>query len=154
MTSTLHRVDQAFPMWYERKWDNVAAYSLLNESLLQTDRECYCAGPYVSNSPNRISRWPGYSSPSKVFPSKVSPSPTCSRSSFLPPFAHHQSDNLPQQTNFFPYFYITQSFLWVETPFQNVPSIQLFSTLPQKYEKVVLKSNNDKLGNIPKLCHW
>ena len=80
-----------------------------------------------------------------IFPPKVSPSPTCSCSSFLPLLALHQSDNLPQQTNFFPYFYITQSSLWVETPFQNVPSIQPFSTLPQNI-KVVLNSNIDKLG--------
>ena len=80
-----------------------------------------------------------------IFSPKVSPSPNL-LSFFLPPlFSLHQSDKLPPQINFFPHFYITQSSLWVETPYQNVPSIQPFPTLPQNI-KVVLNSNIDRFG--------
>ena len=66
-----------------------------------------------------------------IFSPKVSPSPNL-LSFFLPPlFSLHQSDKLPPQINFFPHFYITQSSLWVETPYQKCslnPTVSNFTT--------------------------
>ena len=120
---------------------------LINDLSTNTDRHCYCERPYVSVFSNRISYWPTYSSPSLIFPSKVSPSSTCSCFSFLPPFAHHQSDyNLPQQTNFFPIFLHNSKLSLSRNSFSKCsidPTVFNFTT---KYEKLSLKPNIDKFG--------
>ena len=110
----------------------------------------YCDRPFWRRPGNRSLFWPSYSSPSLIFPPKVSSSSTCSCSSFLPLFALHQSDyTLQQQTNFFPYSYMTQSFLWAKNSFTKCSIDPLFFNFTTQYEKLPLKPNIDKFGKHP-----
>ena len=79
---------------------------------------------------------------------KVCSSSTCSCSSFLPLFALHQSDyTLQQQTNFFPYSYMTQSCLWAkEKLLYRMLHLSTVFNFTTNYEKLSLKPNIDKFG--------
>ena len=145
------------PMIWKKR-GNVASDSLSHESSLQTDKVCFLAELFVvtSQTGSQLTRIPTrHSSPSKIFSSKVSSSPTRSRPAFLLSFARHQSDNFPQQTKlFFPYFLHNSrlSLSWnCSSKYSIDPTVFNFTT---NYGEAVLKSNNDKLGNILKFCHW
>ena len=126
--------------WYERN-GAMLLWIVYFKFLLKTDRVCYGAVPFEPTCQTGSSLWPRYIISflsfeglfvQSVFKSHLLPS-------LVPPsFPRPQSDNFPQQKFFFPIFYITQGFPWVETYLQNIPSIQLFFNFPTNMEKLPL----------------
>ena len=140
--------------WYERN-GAMLLWIVYFKFLLKTDRVCYGAVPFEPTCQTGSSLWPRYIISflsfeglfvQSVFKSHLLPS-------LVPPsFPRPQSDNYPQQ-NFFSHILHNSRLSLSRNLSSKYSIVPTVFQLSHKYGKAALNSNNDKLGNILKLCH-